>query len=73
MMMGTELPLTAGQRQIGFGTGYYRSSWKTSLDESRRAFGDSRGHGVEDGQIRLRTLYEFREEGMGMEKLREHW
>ena len=69
MMMGIELPLTAIQRQIASALDIIVHLGRLR-DKSRRVLEIAEVMGVEDGQIRLRTLYEFREEGMENGKIK---
>mgnify|MGYP003242138879 CR=1 FL=1 len=69
MMMGIELPLAAIQRQISSALDIIVHLGRLR-DKSRRVLEIAEVMGVEDGQIRLRTLYEFREEGMENGKIK---
>ena len=69
MMMGIELPLAAIQRQIASALDIIVHLGRLR-DKSRRVLEIAEVMGVEDGQIRLRTLYEFREEGMENGKIK---
>ena len=70
MMMGIESPALAGiQRQIASALDIIVHLGRLR-DKSRRVLEIAEVMGVEDGQIRLRTLYEFREEGMENGKIK---
>lgn len=69
MMMGIELPLAAIQRQIASALDIIVHLGRLR-DKSRRVLEIAEVMGVEDGQIRLRTLYEFREEEMENGKIK---
>lgn len=63
MMMGIRLPLVAIQRQIASALDIIVHLGRLR-DKSRRVIEIVEVVGYEDGQIQLRTLYQFCEEGM---------
>lgn len=69
MMMGIELPLIAIQRQVASALDIIIHLGRLR-DKSRRVLEIAEVLGVEEGQIRLRTLYEFQEEGMENGKIK---
>ena len=69
MMMGIDLPLQAIQRQIASALDIIVHLGRLR-DRSRRVLQITETDGTEDGRIRTRTLYTFREEGMEDEKIK---
>lgn len=69
MMMGIDLPLQAIQRQIASALDVIIHLGRLR-DRSRRVLQIDEVLGYEDGRVRTRTLYEFKEEGMKDEKIK---
>ena len=69
MMMGIDLPLQAIQRQIASALDIIVHIGRLR-DRSRRVMQIAETDGTEDGRIRTRSLYVFREEGMEDEKIK---
>lgn len=69
MMMGIDLPLAAIQRQIASALDIIIHLGRLR-DKSRRVMEIAEVLGYENGRIRLRTLFEFREEGMENDKVK---
>ncbi len=69
MMMGIELPFAAIQRQVASALDIIVHLGRLR-DKSRKVLEISEVLGVEEGQIKLRTLYEFQEEGMENGKIK---
>ena len=69
MMMGIDLPLQAIQRQIASALDIIVHLGRLR-DRSRRVLQITETDGTEDGRIRTRILYTFREEGMEDEKIK---
>lgn len=69
MMMGIDLPLAAIQRQIASALDIIIHLGRLR-DKSRRVMEIAEVLGYEDGQIKIQTLYEFREERMEYGKIK---
>lgn len=69
MMMGIDLPLAAIQRQIASALDIIIHLGRLR-DKSRRVMEIAEVLGYENGRIQLRTLFEFREEGMEHDKVK---
>lgn len=69
MMMGIDLPLQAIQRQIASALDVIIHLGRLR-DKSRRVLQIEEILGYEEGRIKTKTLYEFREEGMEDEKVK---
>ena len=72
VLMGMELPLSAIQRQIASAIDIIVHLGRLR-DSSRKLLEIVEILGYEEGEIKLQTLYEFRERGIAKEKIQGEW